>query len=407
MALPHPGSAPVRQPIGLSTPLGRHGIVLDVNAPSLGKRIYDGNLANVLLLPDYTVLYDVWVTEIGGGSRQSGSFPLQPTDATISRQVYDATRGLAFMPDPSPAGGPPGWCDKWGSHVIVNFLYAGAGAYQPYISHGLSHPSSRSTSRQVASGQSTSLNEKMANGARPSTSTSDIDEATRIYNHSTRLFTNYGAKVPDDYKPPKSTPASELIYMTEYASAWESAAQRAAVDGTQRYVEYRPLNDSPESKATAAAKTKGDEDGQVYGLDLYKKKHPDGTTASSDPAESPSAETPTDPEPGDEEGGGKVAATTSGADWNIQSGGTKLLVKEDGFIVDSRGSGPIRFQASDDGLKLTTASGVQVVINKDTVNLGEDSLLPQNGVVTGMGIDPFTGMKYVALGNASLKVRSA
>lgn len=55
---------------------------------------------------------------------------------------------------------------------------------------------------------------------------------------------------------------------------------------------------------------------------------------------------------------------------------------------------------------VVTASAL-VTVTAPKVELGGPGLLPTDGVVTGLGIDPFTGQTYFALGATSTKVGAA
>jgi hypothetical protein len=59
-------------------------------------------------------------------------------------------------------------------------------------------------------------------------------------------------------------------------------------------------------------------------------------------------------------------------------------------------------------IRIVVENGGKVVIDKNGqgVELGQEGLGPNDGVVHGSGIDPFTGISYTALGNTSSVVKA-
>ena len=82
---------------------------------------------------------------------------------------------------------------------------------------------------------------------------------------------------------------------------------------------------------------------------------------------------------------------------------TRLLVYAKTAAIDVRNAGGVQVLLEQNGTVTTTAKNV--VVKADTTMLGDGGLTaPQDGVVTGGGIDPCTGLSYYVLGNASSSV---
>ena len=95
----------------------------------------------------------------------------------------------------------------------------------------------------------------------------------------------------------------------------------------------------------------------------------------------------------------------------------RVLISATGIPIDIRvgkdskikvgTDGTVTIEAKKSVVKASEESDVETpkhVVKSDAIHLGADSLTPQEGAVTGMGIDPFTGVSYFILGNASVTV---
>jgi hypothetical protein len=84
----------------------------------------------------------------------------------------------------------------------------------------------------------------------------------------------------------------------------------------------------------------------------------------------------------------------------------KNTVDDVGGTVDIVADGAIKIRVRGSARVTLVADGADVVIEAATqVRLGDaTATAPLEGVVNGQGIDPFTGLLYSALGNASTRV---
>jgi len=83
-----------------------------------------------------------------------------------------------------------------------------------------------------------------------------------------------------------------------------------------------------------------------------------------------------------------------------------LVVGDRRYRLTDLGAGEVALYDHDGQIVKLTSSGNIVISATSVIELGNGgTLVAANGAVTGLGIDPFTGQTYHALGNTSGKVR--
>jgi hypothetical protein len=418
---------------------GRVGIVLSRrgkknNDPTTSW--YPGPTFDVLMIEDYHVLRAVPLA-VGGASASNIDIAwLSESDPLKVQQLETALGGGDTMPSLTELGGSP---------VIVDFLAMG----QPVIKSGAGLLMAGIPPSKIADGAANP-------GEASPHSVDDFDallgsreiSMTVVYNEDTPASTSdpdllnetagnlvaLQGTIPGGlrFRPRVPTPTVavaggqlddwrewyEIGWIDGIINAFQAESTRIDPSNRQQVLAIRKADISATLRdAYLTAFKRADEKGVAY-----KLAHPPAPAvpASATPLDA----TPVNPSPADKEGdGGAVPATGAGAERYIEHGGNRIVLLKNGTtIIDSRdGGGPIMLQAGNGGVQ-QVAAGASWRVGKngrtlrgeadradvvaDAVNLGSEGLVPNDGVLTGLTVDPATGLTFASIGQQSTVVKA-
>lgn len=333
------------------------GYVLETFAG--GGFVGAGTHCSVLLIESFQILPIVLVPMgAGSGSSRLHAIAPQPSTTGLLAVLNSAFAGLSAFPSAQDGGA------GWGSKVLVRFLAGGI----PYLDQYLPHPG-------AVSKQSPQLAAK----------TTEADTAGQ---RAALVLREELDEVPDDLSdadavvvPDVPAPFAES---EEQAEQWRAAFVSGYLGGAERGYDGGTPSDPPGAlpdgldpwaKLRDSGYRTGWAVGQVKGIAARAAKPPEAP-----PIVSPVSLPVEYNDPSDTEDDDHVSGLPTGDDVVWEHDGVRMILRSGGgFTVDSRNGGPIDFQASPEGTRIS-AGGTVMMVGKDAVTVAKGGAAAQETI---------------------------